>query len=111
MLYDDHGLAAEFHLLGTSQQAILDALQRRGVRLPEASPPTYQPWRGHRRVVVAEDDLKPLLAVLERRHPPGSDWRWGFNWLHGEPRRAHVDTEEGIDLDAAVREAQVRTIP
>jgi hypothetical protein len=47
-----------------------------------------------------------MIALLAERHAPGSEWRWGFNWLPGEPRRARVDSEDGIDLDGIL--AQVR---
>ena len=55
---------------------------------------------------MEEAELGPLLDVLRRQHPPGSEWRWGFNWTPDEPRRATVGAEEGIDLDAALRESR-----
>lgn len=106
MVYDDHGMAGSLHHLGATQPAILEALGRRGVRLPEVDPPLYRPWRGHHRVEVDEAELKPLIDLLLQRHPPGSQWRWGFNWLPGVPRRARVDAEEGIDLDAVLAQAR-----
>jgi hypothetical protein len=104
MVYNDHGMAGSLHHLGATQPAILEALGRRGVRLPEADPPLYRPWRGHHRVHVDEAELKPLIDLLIQQHPPGSQWRWGFNWLPGTPRRARVDAEEGINLDAVLTE-------
>jgi hypothetical protein len=61
---------------------------------------------GHRRVEVTEAELQPMIDLLVQRHPPGSEWRWGFNWLPGEPRRARVDSEEGVDLDAVLAEVR-----
>jgi hypothetical protein len=106
MVYEDDGVAARLHHLGASQPAILEALRRRGVRVPEVEPPHHRPWRGDRRVEVDEAELQPLIDLLIQQHPPGSEWRWGFNWLPGEPRRARVDAEEGIDLGEVL--AQVR---
>jgi ATP-dependent Clp protease ATP-binding subunit ClpA len=108
MVYDDDGVAALLHYLGASQPAVLEALRRRGVRVPEVAPPAYRPWRGERRVEVDEAELRPLIDLLIRQHPPGSEWRWGFNWLPGEPRRARVDAEEGIDLGEALAQARRR---
>jgi Clp amino terminal domain, pathogenicity island component len=107
MIYDDsYGVAGRLHHLGATQPATLDALRRRGVRVPEVEPPLYRPWRGHHRVEVDEAELKPLIDLLIQQHPPGSPWRWGFNWLPGQPRRARVDSEEGIDLEQALAEAR-----
>jgi ATP-dependent Clp protease ATP-binding subunit ClpA len=106
MVYDDHGMAGRLHDLGAAQPAILDALRRRAVRVPEADPPRYRPWRGRQRVEVEEAALKPLIDLLIQQHPPGSQWRWGFNWLPGQPRRARVIAEEGIELDALLTQAR-----
>jgi tRNA A37 methylthiotransferase MiaB len=52
--------------------------------------------------------------VLGERHPPGSEWRWGFNWYpagpddQGGPRRAWVGAEEGVDLTDALATARAR---
>jgi Clp amino terminal domain, pathogenicity island component len=113
MVYSEHAsLASLLHHLGSSQRDLLEALARRGVRVPEVDPPAYRPWRGLRRIEVTEAELGPVLDVLAERHPPGSEWRWGFNWLgdpaEGGPRRARVDGENGIDLDAALAEARER---
>jgi hypothetical protein len=62
---------------------------------------------------VREAELKPVIDVLSERHPPGSEWRWGFNWLpdpgEGRPRRAWVGGEEGIDVEAALAAARERS--
>ena len=113
MVYSEHEIAPLLLRVGSSQQALLAALARRGVPVPEVDPPAYRPWRGRGRIEVTEAELKPVLDVLTERHPPGSEWRWGFNWHPAEPgdegpRRAWVDGEEGIDLDAALATAKDR---
>ncbi|HEV8652405.1 MAG TPA: hypothetical protein VG276_24220 [Actinomycetes bacterium] len=74
--------------------------------MPEVDPPLYRPWRGHHHVEVSEAQLKPLIDLLIQQHPPGSEWRWGFNWLPGQPRRARVDAEQGIDLGRVLTQAR-----
>jgi hypothetical protein len=113
MVYGEHAVAPLLARAGSSQQALLEALARRGVRVPEVDPPAYRPWRGHHRVEVTEAELEAIIEVLSERHPPGSGWRWGFNWLPGEPgdggpRRAWVGGEEGIDLEDALATARER---
>jgi len=104
LIWADHGIAVStLHHMGASQAAVLDGLRRRGVRIPDIAPPLYRPWRGRRTIEIAPEALEPLLEVLRTEHPAGSEWRWGFNWTRGEPRRATVSGEEGIDLDAALR--------
>jgi ATP-dependent Clp protease ATP-binding subunit ClpA len=108
MMCGDNMVASELHHFGVSPQAVLDALRRRGVRVPEVDPPSYRPWWGHHRIEVSEAELQPVIDLLTQKHPPGSAWRWGFNWLPGEPRRARVDSEKGVDLDATLAEARQR---
>ena len=113
MVYGEQVVASLLHRAGSSQQALLEALARRGVRVPEVDPPAFRPWRGHRRVEVSEAELEPIIDVLTERHPPGSEWRWGFNWLPGDPgegrpRRAWVGGEEGIDFEDALATARER---
>ena len=113
MMYGEPAVAPLLARAGSSQQALLEALARRGVRVPEVDPPAYRPWRGHHRVEVTEAELEAVIEVLSERHPPGSEWRWGFNWLPGEPgdggpRRAWVGGEEGIDLEDALATARER---
>jgi ATP-dependent Clp protease ATP-binding subunit ClpA len=111
MVYGEDAVAPLLRRVGASEQALLEALARRGVQVPAVDPPVYRPWRGRRRVEVTEAELKPVIDVLTERHPPGSEWRWGFNWLPadpGGPRRARVDGEEGIDLEDAVATARQR---
>ena len=106
MVYDPGSLPSLMHVLDITQEAVLNELRTRGVRLPDVDPPWYKPWRGHRTEQVTAAELGPVLALLRERHPPGSEWRWGFNWLPGEPKRARVDSEDGIDLSAIVVEVK-----
>lgn len=97
MMYVDQGVLSILHSLGATQTAMLDGLRRRGLRIPSFDPPAYLPWRGHRQVEVSEKELTGMIELLSERHPPGSKWRWGFNWLkrkRGEPRRAWIGCEE-----------------
>lgn len=111
-VYRDAGgvVAPYLHSLGISASALVDALARRGVPTPPLEPPTYRPWRGHRTVEVAKAELEPVLALLHKRHPPGSEWRWGFNSLPNDPQRARLLTEDGIDLEAIVAEVRKRRL-
>jgi ATP-dependent Clp protease ATP-binding subunit ClpA len=114
LVYTGHTVAPLLHGLGSSQQALLEALARRGVGVPAVDPPEHRPLRGFHRVEVTQAELRPVINVLIERHPPGSEWRWGFNWLpgdpvEGQPQRAWVGAEEGVDLDAALATARQRT--
>ena len=102
----DYGAA--FSMLGTTPAAVIDALRRRGAHMPDAEPLVYQPWRGTQEIDVSEDELKPLMDVLSRKHPPGSEWRWGLGSTDADdyPRHVRISAEEGIDLEAALRESR-----
>jgi hypothetical protein len=93
---------------GTSTDAVLEALRRQGLRVPSLKPPPHHPWRGYRMVELAEEEVEAVIKLLSKKHPPGSEWRWGFNWLPGEPRRAYVASEDGIDLEALVAEVRLQ---
>jgi len=112
MVYGEHAVGPLLRRVGSSEQALLDALARRGVPVPAVDPPVYRPWRGRRRIDVTEAELKGVLDVLGERYPPGSEWRWGFNWYPDDPqggsRRAWVDGEEGVDLEDALATARAR---
>jgi Clp amino terminal domain, pathogenicity island component len=112
MVYDEHAVSPLLRQLGSSERALVDALARRGVPVPEVDPPVFRPWRGFHRIEVTEAELKPVIDVLSERYPPGSGPEWGFNWLGdpeaGGPRRAWVGGEEGVDLDAAFAAARTR---
>jgi hypothetical protein len=113
MVYGEHAVGPLLHRAGAGEQALLDALARRGVPVPTVDPPVYRPMRGHHRIEVTEAELKEALKVLGERHPPGSEWRGGFNWLPDDPensgpRRAWVGGEEGIDLEDALAMARAR---
>jgi ATP-dependent Clp protease ATP-binding subunit ClpA len=103
---DTSSAVSLLHSLGAPQQAVVDGLRRRGVRVPDVEPPLYRPWRGQHELEVPEEELEPIIKVLRQAHPPGSDLRWGFNYTRDQPRRARVMAEEGIDLDAALRESR-----
>jgi ATP-dependent Clp protease ATP-binding subunit ClpA len=107
MMWTTSSAVSTLHHLGASQTAVIEGLRERGVHVPEIDPPLYRPWRRGQTVEVEHDELQPLLDVLRHLYPPGSDLRWGFNWLPDEAqRRARVDAESGIDLDAALAEAR-----
>ncbi len=106
MVYDAGSIPSLLQVFGVTQGSVLDELRSRGVRVPDVDPPLYKPWRGHRQALVTGDELGAVLRLLRLAHPPGSEWRWGFNWLPGEPKRARVDSEDGIDLDAIVRKVR-----
>jgi ATP-dependent Clp protease ATP-binding subunit ClpA len=106
MVWTTSSAVSTLHHLGATQTAVIDGLRQRGVQVPAIDPPLYRPWRRGQEVEVEEDELQPLLDVLRRAHPPDSDLRWGFNWLPDQPRRARVDAEHGIDLDAALTESR-----
>jgi hypothetical protein len=112
MVYGEHAVPELLHRVGANEQALLDALARRGVPVPAVDPPVYRPMRGHHRIEVTEAELKGVLDILGERHPPGSEWRWGFNWLpdreEGGPRWAWVGGEEGVDLEDALATARAR---
>jgi hypothetical protein len=106
-LYVDESGQALFHDLGVAARDVVDALAARDVRTPEAPPPEHRPWRGVRSVYVAEEELDPIIDVLGQRHPPGSEWRWGFNTV-GEPRRGRITVEEGVPIERIVEEVRAR---
>jgi Clp amino terminal domain, pathogenicity island component len=113
MVYEElYPVPGLLHEIGSSERALVDALARRGVPVPAVDPPVYKPMRGHHRIDVTEAELKGVLKVLRERYPPGSEWRWGFNWYpddpQGGPRRAWVGGEEGIDLEDALATARER---
>ena len=109
MVYDSGSIASLLHALSTTQEAVLAQLRAGRVQVPDVDPPWYRPWRGRGEAEVSPDELGPLLRLLKERHPPGSEWRWGFNWIVGEPRRAIVIAEEGIDLTGLVDESRGAT--
>jgi hypothetical protein len=90
---------------GTASSSVVEALRDRGVRVPELEPPVYRPMRDVQDVEVAEAELSAVIEGLRRRHPPGSEWRWGFNWTDDEPRRARIIAEGGIELDQIIADA------
>jgi ATP-dependent Clp protease ATP-binding subunit ClpA len=92
---------------GVTAKAVTDALAIRGVRVPEFPAPEHQPWRGGHMMYVSMRELQPIIDVLSEKHPPGSEWKWGYNMV-GKPQRGRVHAEEGIDLAAVVTQARDR---
>jgi len=105
LLYSDDRAAMSLYPFGVSSQAVSDALAARGVPLPGSPPDAHRPWRGVHHAWVEVEERRPVVHVLLERHPPGSEWRWGFNWV-GEPRRCRFSAEEGVDLDGIVAEVR-----
>lgn len=110
MLHVDDRGAMWLHPFGVSAQAVIDALSQRGVRVPEFVPVEFQPWRGSRHVYVSRKEVQPIVDVLSQNHPPGSEWKWGFN-LVGKPQRGRISAEEGIDLEGIVAQARAKGRP
>jgi hypothetical protein len=98
----------ELSALGVTQDSVIERLRRRGVSVPDVDPPPYRQWREGQTIEVDGDELQLIIDVLNERHPPSSEWRWGFNMVPGKSERRRVDAEEGVDLEAAVREARRR---
>ncbi|MEX5631700.1 Clp protease N-terminal domain-containing protein [Parafrankia sp. FMc2] len=108
VLYADANLVGGLLVdLGTSAEAIVAELRRRGARVPEAGAPQHHPWRGQHHIDVV-GLVEPFLALLRERHPPGSEWRWAFNYFPGdvENTRCRVHAEEGIDLHELLAEVK-----
>ena len=105
LVHSDDRAAMALHPFGVTAQAVADALAERGVPVPAHPPSAHRPWRGIHHVLVAEDERRPVVRLLLERHPPGSEWRWGFNWV-GEPRQCRISAEVGVDLDAIVAEVR-----
>ncbi|HEX6348615.1 MAG TPA: Clp protease N-terminal domain-containing protein [Candidatus Dormibacteraeota bacterium] len=93
--------------LGVSSEAAVAALRQRGVRVPDFEPPEHRPWRNAREIELDRAEWQRVVDVLSRDHPPGSEWRWGFNSRRDRPRKVQFVAEEGIDFDAILAEARV----
>jgi ATP-dependent Clp protease ATP-binding subunit ClpA len=89
--------------LGVSAAEIIEALRRRGVKVPDFEPAVDPPWRGDDRMVeVAKSEWRAVVDALHEKHPAGSEWRWGFNSRRDRPGKIQFIAEEGIDLEAIV---------
>ncbi|WP_431908938.1 Clp protease N-terminal domain-containing protein [Nonomuraea jabiensis] len=88
------------HLFGVDPAAVAAALRAHGVRTPPVDPPVHVPWRGRHQVIVPAAALQDVLDRLNAEHPPGSEWRWGWNWVDDDLGRVMITAEEGIDLAA-----------
>nr|WP_240972286.1 Clp protease N-terminal domain-containing protein [Nonomuraea sp. FMUSA5-5] len=83
---------------GVAPEEVLAALRRHGVGVPPLGAPAYVRWRGRHQIVVPAAELQAVLDRLSAEHPPGSEWRWGWNWVDDDLGRAMIIAEEGIDL-------------
>jgi hypothetical protein len=106
-LYASDRGAMWLHPFGVTARAVTDALAARGIAVPEFPAPEHKPWRGGHMTYVSMKELQPILDLLSEKHPPGSEWRWGFNTV-GKPQRGRVHAEEGIDLAAVITQARKR---
>ncbi len=106
-LYSSDGGAVWLHPFGVTAKDVKRALATSGMRVPEFPPPEHKPWRGGHMVYVSMKELQPIVDVLSEKHPPGSEWRWGYNMV-GKPQRGRIHAEEGIDLAAVIVEARKR---
>lgn len=104
--YDDSAVASALHDLGVAAAAVVDAIRRRGLKTPDFEPEEHRPWRGLRTTEVARSEWKAVVDVLNEKHPPGSEWRWGFNSRKDRPGKIQFVAEEGIDLEAIVADAR-----
>jgi ATP-dependent Clp protease ATP-binding subunit ClpA len=93
------------HEFGVATAEVVDALRRRGLKVPDYEPEVHRPWRGLRTAEVTKSEWQAVVDTLGEKHPPGSEWRWGFNSRKDRPGKVQFIAEEGIDLDAIVAEA------
>jgi hypothetical protein len=106
-LYASDRGAMWLYPFGVTATAVTDALAARGIAVPEFPAPEHKPWRGGHMTYVSMKELQPIIDLLSEEHPPGSEWRWGFNTV-GKPQRGRVHAEEGIDLAAVITQARKR---
>jgi hypothetical protein len=99
-------VASILHELGVSGAVVVEALRGRGVKTPDFEPEVYRPWRGRREMEVARSEWRAVVGVLNAKHPPGSEWQWGFNSREDRPGKVQFSAEDGVDLDAIVTEAR-----
>jgi ATP-dependent Clp protease ATP-binding subunit ClpA len=103
VVYRDSGMVSSvLHNLGVSAAAITDALRRRGQTVPDFEPAVHRPWRGLRTAEVTKSEWRAVVDTLSEKHPPGSEWRWGFNSRKDRPGKVQFVAEEGIDLETIV---------
>jgi len=107
IVYRNHGLVGSvLHELGVSAAAIVEALRRQGVPTPDFQPEEHLPWRGHHEVEVPRSEWQAVVNLLTEKHPPGSEWPWGFNSRKDRPGKIQFSAEDGIDLESVVLEAR-----
>ncbi|HEY5272812.1 MAG TPA: Clp protease N-terminal domain-containing protein [Acidimicrobiales bacterium] len=103
LLWDDRSrVGAMLRTQNLTREAIVAALVEQGLPLPIAAlPPLPLPWHGMHRADIPRESLRTVLDALKDRHPPGSEFRWGFN-ANGES--TWIIAEAGIDLRTLVVE-------
>lgn len=103
IVYMNHGIVGSvMNEIGVSARDVVSAARRRGVRTPEFDPADFRPWRNVREVEVDKSEWQAVVDVLSQKHPPDSQWRWGFNSRRDRPGRVQFVAEEGIELEAIV---------
>ena len=111
IVYRNHGVVGSvLSELGVSGAAIVKALRRRGVAAPDFEPEEHLPWRGHHEVEVPRAEWQSVVDLLSKKHPPGSEWQWGFNSRKDRPGKIRFSAEDGIDLEAIVVEARAAQV-
>jgi hypothetical protein len=110
---DEHVLLAliyvapdALHSVNADPDEIYDALAERGASVPSTRPPSSATPRGpyNPLLYLRRDDLRAVLKVLGRKHPPGTE-HWGFNHSTGNSEESYIISEDEIDIEAIVREA------
>ena len=110
IVYSNHGMVASvLHELGVSWADVTEAMRRRGVGIPDLEPEEYRPWRNRQEVEVPKSDWQAVVDVLNKKHPAGSDWRWGFNSRKDRPGKIQFSAEEGIDLEPSLPRREPET--
>jgi hypothetical protein len=61
-VYGEHTVGPLLHQLGSGERALLDALARRGVPVPEVDPPTYRPLRGFHRIAESAPGRRSVAS-------------------------------------------------
>jgi len=108
-LYEGGGtVGSVLHGLGTSPNAVVDAMRRRGATTPDFYPDEYRPWQGRREIEVDKAEWQDVVESLSEKHPPGSNLRWGFNSRRDRPGKIQFAAENGVDLDTIVEETRAR---
>ena len=109
IVYSDSGVVSSLlSAMHVGSGAIVAALAEHGVRTPSYEPPAPRSWRGHQEVEVDKSEWQPLVEFLTEKHPPGSEWQWGFTSHPRRRARVKFVAEEGVNLLEAVDEVRTR---